>query len=56
MPDPFLFGRSLPLDHKGYGPGEDQKDSHQLYDMKLAMKKNHRKDGHWENAGIPYGS
>ncbi len=39
--DPFLFGRGLPLDDEGYDPGEDQKDSQQLYEMELAVKENH---------------
>ena len=53
--DPSLFGRGLPLDHQGDDPGEDQKDSEELYEMKLAVKENHRKKGHRENAGVSYG-
>ena len=53
---PFFFGRGLPLDHQGDDPGEDQENSEELYEMKLAVKENHRKDGHRENAGVSYRS
>ena len=41
--DPSFFERGLPLDDQSDDPAEDQKDSHQLYDMKLAIKENYGK-------------
>ena len=49
-------GRGFPLDHQGEDAGEDQKDSQEFCEMKLAIEEKHRKNGHREDAGIPYGS
>ena len=54
--DRIPSGRGFPLDHQGDDPGEDQKDSQKLCEMKLALEENYRKNRHRENVGIPYGS